>query len=71
MFYDNKNVLYTTYKLLINATEKLDLVNNIKEAFENINSKEILDKQISYFLSTRKDLKLFKKEKISSKALAF
>ena len=44
MFYDNKNVLYTTYKLLINATEKLDLVNNIKEAFENINSKEILDK---------------------------
>ncbi len=44
MFYDNKNALYTTYKLLINATDKLDLVNNIKEAFENINSKEILDK---------------------------
>lgn len=44
MFYDNKNALYTTYKLLINATDKLDLVNNIKEAFDNINSKEILDK---------------------------
>ena len=32
--------------------------------YEENSSKEILDKQISYFLSTRKDLKLFKKEKV-------
>ena len=36
---------------------------NLNEYEEN-NSKEILDKQIEYFTSTRKDFKLFKKEKI-------
>ena len=36
---------------------------NLNE-YEEKNSKEILDKQIEYFTSTRKDFKLFKKEKI-------
>lgn len=38
---------------------------NLNE-YEEKSSKEILDKQVEYFKNTRKDLKLFKKEKVIS-----
>ncbi|OKZ80238.1 MAG: hypothetical protein BHW07_03735 [Clostridium sp. CAG_433_25_7] len=65
---------YTTADGRVTVTAKLYLPKNDKQIigfftyslneYEENSSKEILDKQISYFLSTRKDLKLFKKEKV-------
>ena len=62
------DAFYTTADGRVTVTAKEDFkqkkVSNYDLYLTENSSKEILDKQISYFLSTRKDLKLFKKEKV-------
>ena len=46
MFYLNKQTLTTTMTLMINSTEHLQLMANIKDAYSNINTKKIDDVEI-------------------------
>lgn len=62
--FKKKNV--SNYDLYLTKNDKqiVGLFTYNLNEYEEKNSKEILDKQIEYFTSTRKDFKLFKKEKI-------
>lgn len=63
---DFKQKKVSNYDLYLTKNDKqvIGFFTYALNEYEENSSKEILDKQISYFLSTRKDLKLFKKEKV-------
>lgn len=54
MFYLSKNTLHNTCHLLVNATDKLQLISNIKDAFVNIDTKKIVDEDTKVLIESIK-----------------
>ena len=62
--FKQKNVSNYDLYLTKNDKQVIGFFTYALNEYEENSSKEILDKQIEYFASTRKDLKLFKKENV-------
>lgn len=64
MFYNNRNTNINAMVLLLSATHNLKLVNNIHQAYENVNLKDILDVEIKSLVECVKILSndIFQKE---------
>lgn len=54
MFYHNKAILITTLGLMVEHTNEIQLMENIKTAFESINENEIVDIEIREFVASIK-----------------